>query len=141
MTLESSIACRSCGHTDLKQILSLGPTPLANALLTYEQTREPIERIPLDLVFCPNCALVQITETVSPERLFREYFYFSSFSDTMLRHAADIAAIMQKAISSFFISESIGNRCVDAPAPIPKVTAALRTPLAVVVQQREDRVI
>jgi len=94
MTLESSIACRSCGHTDLKQILSLGPTPLANALLTYEQTREPIERIPLDLVFCPNCALVQITETVSPERLFREYFYFSSFSDTMLRHAADIAAKM-----------------------------------------------
>ena len=42
---------------------------------------------PLDLVFCPDCTLVQITETVPPEVLFRDYLYFSSFSDTMLEHA------------------------------------------------------
>jgi SAM-dependent methyltransferase len=41
-------------------------------------------------VFCPNCSLVQITETVPPEKLFREYLYFSSFSDTMLRHARQL---------------------------------------------------
>jgi SAM-dependent methyltransferase len=34
---------------------------------------------------------VQITETVSPEKLFREYLYFSSFSDTVLNNARDIA--------------------------------------------------
>jgi len=38
-------------------------------------------------VFCPACSLVQITETVPAEKLFRDYLYFSSFSDTMLRHA------------------------------------------------------
>ena len=90
-------ACRSCGNTDLQQILSLGRTPLANALLNAEQISADEETFPLDLVFCPQCTLVQITETVSPEKLFREYFYLSSFSDTMLRHAADLAAQMIEA--------------------------------------------
>jgi len=92
--IPSPVACRSCGNADLQQVLSLGHTPLANALLTTEQLADDEETFPLDLAFCPQCTLVQITETVSPEKLFREYFYLSSFSDTMLRHAADIAARM-----------------------------------------------
>jgi len=83
--------CRSCGNTDIAPILSLGRTPLANALLTGEQLGQTEEIFPLDLVFCPRCALVQITETVSPEKLFREYFYFSSFSDTVLQNAQLLA--------------------------------------------------
>src|SRR5688572_8245865 len=87
-------ACRSCGNTDLLPILSLGSTPLANALLTREQLALPEETFPLDLVFCPRCTLVQITETVSPEKLFREYLYFSSFSETVLQNACSIAEKM-----------------------------------------------
>ena len=83
--------CRSCGGKRLRQILSLGEMPLANALLTFAQTSQPEEKYPLKLVFCPHCSLVQITETVSPEKLFTEYFYFSSFSDTVLENARDIA--------------------------------------------------
>lgn len=83
-------ACRCCETTDLLPILSLGHMPLANALLTQEQMVLPEETFPLDLVFCPQCALVQITETVSPEKLFREYVYFSSFSDTVLKHARQV---------------------------------------------------
>jgi SAM-dependent methyltransferase len=83
--------CRSCEHTKLHPIISLGRTPLANALLTPEELTHPEENFPLDLVFCPNCTLVQITETVSPEKLFREYLYFSSFSDTVLENAREIA--------------------------------------------------
>lgn len=79
--------CRSCGARELSLVLSLGRTPLANALLTKEQLDQPEETYPLDLVFCPRCTLVQITETVPPEQLFREYFYLSSFSETLLRHA------------------------------------------------------
>ena len=71
--------------------LSLGRTPLANALLRREQLGEPQELFPLDVVFCPECALVQITETVPPETLFRNYLYFSSFSDTTLQNAREIA--------------------------------------------------
>jgi hypothetical protein len=79
--------CRACGATDLRVILSLGETPLANALLREEDLGRPEERYPLELAFCPACSLVQITETVPPDVLFRDYVYFSSFSDGMLRHA------------------------------------------------------
>ncbi|HST51628.1 MAG TPA: class I SAM-dependent methyltransferase [Pyrinomonadaceae bacterium] len=91
MSKPSAPTCRSCGGDDLRTVLSLGRTPLANALLTAEQLGEPEETFPLDLAFCAGCSLVQITETVPPEKLFREYLYFSSFSDTLLRHAEEIA--------------------------------------------------
>jgi len=87
MSNTQSPRCRSCGSTELRPVLNLGPTPLANALLTAEQLTDPEAVYPLDLVFCPACTLVQITETVPPEQLFRKYFYRSSFSDTLLRHA------------------------------------------------------
>src|SRR5262245_23974816 len=79
--------CRSCGHGGLELVLDLGRVPLANALLTADQLNEPEDRFPLALYFCPHCALVQIGETVPPERLFRDYAYASSFSDTMVAHA------------------------------------------------------
>ena len=82
--------CRACGSARLVEVLSLGATPLANALLTDEQLTRPERRFPLDLAFCADCSLVQITETVSPEELFSEYLYFSSFSETMLRHSRAI---------------------------------------------------
>lgn len=85
------VACRACGKAGLRVILSLGRTALANQYLTEEQLDQPEETYPLELAFCPSCFLVQITETVPPEKLFREYFYLSSFSDTMLRHAEESA--------------------------------------------------
>ena len=85
-------ACRSCGAAGLATVLSLGETPLANALLREEDLGRAEPRYPLDLVFCQACSLVQITETVPPEILFREYLYFSSFSDTMVRHAEELTA-------------------------------------------------
>jgi len=83
----NSSLCRSCGQPDLEPFLSLGRTPLANGLLTAEQIGAAEDLFPLDLVFCPYCALVQITETVPPEILFRDYLYFSSFSETVLKNA------------------------------------------------------
>jgi SAM-dependent methyltransferase len=87
----SAVVCRSCGSPQLEVVLSLGQTPLANSLLTQAQLTEPEPTYPLDLAFCTRCALLQITETVPPEQLFREYLYFSSFSDTMLQHAEALA--------------------------------------------------
>ena len=51
-------ACRSCGNTKLESVLSLGRTPLANALLNEEQLVEPEPTYPLELVFCAECSLV-----------------------------------------------------------------------------------
>lgn len=88
----SKLTCRSCGHTDLEPILSLGRTPLADALLTEEQLRLPELIVPLDWVFCSHCSLVQITESVSPEILFcRDYPYYSSVSKALLQHFGESA--------------------------------------------------
>jgi SAM-dependent methyltransferase len=79
--------CRSCGQAGLEAVLSLGRTPLADALLAEEQLGEPEWIVPLDWVFCPYCSLVQITESVSPEILFgRDYPYYSSVSKSLLQH-------------------------------------------------------
>lgn len=89
---DSTLTCRSCGGTDLKSILSFGQTPLADALLTQEQLNQPEITAPLELVFCSNCTLVQITETVPPEILFcRDYPYFSSVSKSLLQHFGESA--------------------------------------------------
>ncbi|MEL6494377.1 MAG: class I SAM-dependent methyltransferase [Cyanobacteria bacterium J06623_7] len=80
-------SCLSCGNTHLKSIISFGYTPLADNLLTKEQLDLPEYTAPLDLVFCPECGLVQITEIVPPETLFcQDYPYFSSVSASLLKH-------------------------------------------------------
>jgi SAM-dependent methyltransferase len=92
----SGFRCRACGGDRVPLVLSLGKTPLANALLGADELDAEEATHPLDLVFCEDCTLVQITETVSPKTLFSDYAYFSSFSDTMLRHAEAIATHVVK---------------------------------------------
>lgn len=84
--------CRSCNSDQTIKILELGNLPLANALLKPDELDQPESRYPLQLHFCPDCTLVQISETVPPEELFAHYLYFSSFSDTMLQHAKSLVA-------------------------------------------------
>jgi SAM-dependent methyltransferase len=82
--------CRSCGGSDLTLVISLGETPLANSLLGADQLAGDEKRFPLDLVFCNDCALAQISVTVPPAELFSQYLYLSSFSETMLAHASQL---------------------------------------------------
>lgn len=83
-------ACRGCGDNTLVPILSLGRLPLANAFVPAHELGSPDERFPLDLQFCRSCALLQIADTVSPDRLFTEYPYFSSQSQTFVDHAEQL---------------------------------------------------
>lgn len=92
MTGSLATACRSCGHSELEPVLSLGESPLADRLLTREELDQPEITAQLDLVFCPNCSLVQITVSVSPETLFcHDYPYFSSVSPHLRKHFGDSA--------------------------------------------------
>ncbi len=85
-------SCRSCGSRQLKMILAFGETPLADRLLTAEQLDDPELIAPLTLVFCSDCALAQIRETVDPEVLFyAEYPYFSSISPSLMAHFRESA--------------------------------------------------
>ncbi len=77
--------CRACGGTTFFPVLDLGVTPLANSIVP--EADAPQERFPLKVVGCHGCSLVQLTDLVPPERLFRTYTYFSSNSDEMVAHA------------------------------------------------------
>lgn len=89
---DDRLTCLSCGYSALDLIISFGYTPLADNLLTREQLDRPEYTAPLDLAYCPECSLVQITEKVPPEILFcQNYPYFSSVSPSLLKHFGDSA--------------------------------------------------
>jgi len=79
-------------------ILDLGTQPIANALVSEEELARPEARYPLEVAFCPACALLQVTETVSPDILYRrDYPYFSSSSPALLKHSAEhVEALVTK---------------------------------------------
>lgn len=84
---EAVLDCRLCGASGIIPILDLGETPLADRLLNREDLGEPEYFAPLRLMFCTHCALVQISETVSPSILFGDdYPYFSSVSPALQGH-------------------------------------------------------
>ncbi len=94
---DPKVTCRACGNPNLDLIIDFGYTPLADGLLTREQLDKPEYTAPLDLAFCPNCSLVQITEIVPPEILFcQDYPYFSSVSPSLLKHFGDSAKALIK---------------------------------------------
>jgi SAM-dependent methyltransferase len=85
---ESRTTCRICHSRDIQPVLSLGTTPLADALRSKEQLSQAEPRFPLNVAFCPQCSLVQLLETVPPEVLFcQDYPYYSSFSPALLKHS------------------------------------------------------
>lgn len=90
-SLSVAMACRSCGSSPLGLVLDLGRTPLANALLSPDAADLPEPTFPLSMAFCPTCTLLQLTESIAPERLFRDYVYATSFSDQMVEHARLLA--------------------------------------------------
>lgn len=93
--------------------MSFGKTPLADRLVRSDKLNEPELKVPLTLLFCPNCSLVQIAETVDAEVLFyREYPYFSSISKSLLQHFRQSAQeiIRTKALdANSFVLEAGSN--------------------------------
>jgi len=87
-------SCRGCGTALAAPFLDLGPSPLANSYLEPAHLGQPEPFYPLDVHVCEACFLVQLTEVQSPAAIFGDYAYFSSYSTSWLRHAADYASAM-----------------------------------------------
>ncbi|MEW5894431.1 MAG: class I SAM-dependent methyltransferase [Candidatus Omnitrophota bacterium] len=83
--------CRFCQGKDLTQILDLGNVPLAGGFLKEKDF--PDEKFfPLRLNFCKDCYLVQVSDMVSADVLFKNnYFFFSSAIGTLIQHFKDFA--------------------------------------------------
>jgi len=81
-------SCRSCKSDRLRLVLDLGLMPLSDGLVAAGGDRDGEDRYPLTLVFCEECSLVQILETVEPNVLYGDdYPYYSSFSDALVEHS------------------------------------------------------
>jgi len=78
--------CRTCRSRNLHLILDLGKTPLANDFMTPEEAAGEQVSLPLRLVLCTDCSLVQLADTVDPTVLYSRYAYVTSTSRTMDSH-------------------------------------------------------
>ncbi len=78
--------CRFCGAPLSFTMVDLGTSPLCQTILTADQLDEMEPFYPLRAQVCGECSLVQVGEYVSPEEIFGDYAYFSSYSDSWLDH-------------------------------------------------------
>jgi SAM-dependent methyltransferase len=82
-----SIRCRFCENILKHSFVDLGMSPLANSYLKEDQIQQMEPFYPLHAYVCERCYLVQIKEFQSPDQIFSEYAYFSSYSESWLNHA------------------------------------------------------
>ena len=90
--------CRYCAAPLRVTFVDLGMSPLCESYVTAKQLNDPEPFYPLHVYVCERCFLVQLPEHVSPQEIFSEYAYFSSYSDSWLQHAK---AYVDMAIARF----------------------------------------
>lgn len=82
----SNLRCRFC-NTELKNtFVDLGMSPLSNSYLKKENLLGMERFFPLHVFVCEKCFLVQLPAFETPEGIFSDYAYFSSYSDSWLEH-------------------------------------------------------
>jgi len=84
----AATGCRFCGGS-LADVVDLGMSPLCESFLAAHELNRMEPFYPLKVRVCEHCFLMQLEEYVSPETIFTEYAYFSSFSDAYIAHARD----------------------------------------------------
>ena len=92
--MASPLTCRSCGKPLSHVVVDLGVSPLSNRYLREEDLEGLEPFYPLKLRVCDACWLVQIPEFVAPAEIFKDYAYFSSFSDSWLMHCQAYVAMI-----------------------------------------------
>lgn len=84
--------CRICyDEKSITEVLNLEPQYVATTFVTSNENNEMSKiKIPLTLILCKNCGLVQLKETVRPDLLYKNYFYRTAINDTMRRDLLDV---------------------------------------------------
>lgn len=86
--------CRFCAAPLKDVVVDLGTSPLSNSYVPPGKLSEMEPFFPLKVWFCGGCGLVQLEEFATPGEIFSRYDYFSSYSDSWLRHARDYVQFM-----------------------------------------------
>ena len=88
-TIAETTACRGCGSPLVHTFVDLGMSPLCESFLPADRLDEAEMFYPLRVMVCDRCWLVQLREYVSPEHIFDDYAYYSSYSTAWLEHARE----------------------------------------------------
>jgi 2-polyprenyl-3-methyl-5-hydroxy-6-metoxy-1,4-benzoquinol methylase len=83
----SAPVCRLCGRTLRRTFVDLGMSPPCESYLRPDQLDDPETFYPLHVRVCEGCLLVQLPAYLTPESVFADYAYFSSYSTTWVEHA------------------------------------------------------
>src|SRR5580698_5976558 len=79
--------CRFCGGNLTRTFVDLGMSPLCESYPSAADLNRGEVHYPLHVYVCESCFLVQLEEYESAENIFSDYAYFSSYSDSWLKHA------------------------------------------------------
>jgi SAM-dependent methyltransferase len=90
----SKTACRFCGAPLDAVFADLGMSPLANSYLPPDRVNGMEPFYPLRALVCGECFLVQLEEFETPQQIFSDYAYFSSYSSSWLQHSRRYAEQM-----------------------------------------------
>ena len=96
-------SCRFCGTPLTHVFADLGVSPLANSYLSEDELGQMEPFYPLRALVCHECFLVQLEDYETPDVIFSEYAYFSSYSTTWLDHSRRYA---EMAIERFGLDEN-----------------------------------
>ena len=86
---EHMLTCRFCSQPLRHSVVDLGMSPLCQTHIDAAELERMEPYYPLHAYVCQSCFLVQLAQYVAPRELFREYAYFSSFSDSWVEHARE----------------------------------------------------
>ena len=92
--MQASSTCRFCGEQLTQTFVDLGMSPLCESYVSEAHLNMMEPYYPLHVYVCGNCFLVQLEEFVSPEEIFTEYAYFSSYSNDWLKHAENYVSMV-----------------------------------------------
>src|ERR1700733_795360 len=110
--LSTTKTCRFCGAALRQTFVDLGMSPLCQTCPAPAELNRGEVYYPLKVYVCEECFLVQLEEFESPENIFVEYAYFSSYSDTWLKHAENYCTTMIRNLglnSDSFVVEVASN--------------------------------
>src|SRR3989338_7604163 len=92
--------CRVCGSKRLTPVVAFKPQYIASTFVKTNRNNPKAKiKIPMTLMLCKKCGLVQLKETVIPDLLYEEYFYRSNISNTMNRDLRDVVADVMNRIT------------------------------------------
>lgn len=96
LSIKKDNTCRFCGEALRFTFVDLGMSPLCESYLSPHQLNQMEPFYPLHVFVCENCFLVQLQEYVTPEHIFTEYAYFSSYADSWLKHAENYTNLVSE---------------------------------------------